>query len=58
MAVVAAVTFLAPSISFLWHNVIGAATVVLVGIVLSAGGRGRQEADDSLDIDWRHHHAE
>jgi solute:Na+ symporter, SSS family len=58
MAVVAAVTFLAPSISFLWHNVIGAGTVVLVGIVLSAGGRGRQEADDSLDIDWRHHHAE
>jgi solute:Na+ symporter, SSS family len=41
MGAVAAVTFLAPSISFLWHNVIGAGTVLLVGILLSAGG-GRQ----------------
>jgi solute:Na+ symporter, SSS family len=35
MSAVAAVTFLAPSISFLWHNVIGAFVVVTVGIVLS-----------------------
>ncbi|MGH7504184.1 MAG: sodium:solute symporter family transporter, partial [Longimicrobiales bacterium] len=35
MAAVAAVTFLAPSISFLWHNVIGAVTVVIVGTLLS-----------------------
>jgi solute:Na+ symporter, SSS family len=37
MSAVATVTFLAPSISFLWHNVIGAATVLVVGIVLSLG---------------------
>jgi Na+/proline symporter len=39
MATVAAVSFGAPSVSFLWHNVIGAVTVVLVGIGLSAGTR-------------------
>ena len=37
MSVVATVSFGAPSVSFLWHNVIGAVTVVAVGIVLSAG---------------------
>lgn len=35
MGVVAAVTFGAPSVSFLWHNVIGAVTVVVVGAALS-----------------------
>lgn len=35
MSAVAAVAFGAPHISFLWHNVIGAATVVVVGLVLS-----------------------
>ena len=35
MCAVAAVSFGAPSISFLWHNVIGVFTVVLAGIVLS-----------------------
>ncbi len=34
MATVAAVSFGAPSISFLWHNVIGALTVVAVGLLL------------------------
>ncbi len=34
MGAVAAVTFLAPDVSFLWHNVIGAATVVAVGALL------------------------
>jgi solute:Na+ symporter, SSS family len=48
MGVVAAVTFMAPSISFLWHNVIGAGTVLLVGILLSAGG-GRQPASAAPD---------
>jgi SSS family transporter len=37
MAAVAAVNFGAPAVSFLWHNVIGALTVVLVGVIL--GGR-------------------
>ncbi len=40
MAVVATVTFGAPSISFLWHNVIGAVTVVVVGVSLSLAQRG------------------
>jgi SSS family transporter len=35
MGVVAAVSFGAPSISFLWHNVIGAVVVVVVGTALS-----------------------
>jgi Na+/proline symporter len=35
MAVVATVTFGVPSVSFLWHNVIGAVTVVVVGVLLS-----------------------
>ncbi|NNM34792.1 MAG: sodium:solute symporter, partial [Gemmatimonadetes bacterium] len=41
MGVVAAVTFGAPSVSFLWHNVIGAVTVVIVGLILG----GRQPAE-------------
>lgn len=35
MAAVAAVSFGAPSVSFLWHNVIGAVTVVVVGMAIS-----------------------
>jgi len=35
MGVVAAVTLGAPEVSFLWHNVIGAVTVVTVGVLLS-----------------------
>ncbi len=35
MGVVAAVTFGAPDVSFLWHNVIGAVTVLIVGVALS-----------------------
>ncbi len=35
MLTVAAVSFGVPSVSFLWHNVIGAVTVVVVGILLS-----------------------
>jgi SSS family solute:Na+ symporter len=35
MGAVAAVTFGAPQISFLWHNVIGAVVVVVVGLLLS-----------------------
>ncbi|MEE9147329.1 MAG: hypothetical protein V3U27_08045 [Candidatus Tectomicrobia bacterium] len=50
MGVVATVTFGAPSVSFLWHNVIGAVTVVVVGVALSflrpsrpgASGRGQR----------------
>jgi hypothetical protein len=42
MAAVAAVNFGAPDVSFLWHNVIGAVVVVVVGTLVSAmtaGGR-------------------
>ncbi len=35
MSAVAAVNFLAPDVSFLWHNVVGALTVVSVGLLLS-----------------------
>lgn len=36
MGAVATVTFGAPSVSFLWHNVVGAVTVVTVGVSLSS----------------------
>ncbi|HXV86877.1 MAG TPA: sodium:solute symporter [Gemmatimonadales bacterium] len=36
MGTVASVTFGAPSVSFLWHNVIGAVTVVAVGVAVPA----------------------
>jgi hypothetical protein len=36
MGAVASVSFGLPEISFLWHNVIGAVTVLVVGVVLSA----------------------
>jgi solute:Na+ symporter, SSS family len=36
MSAVAAVNFGAPDVSFLWHNVIGAVTVVVVGTALGA----------------------
>jgi Na+/proline symporter len=35
MSAVAAVSFGLPQVSFLWHNVIGAVTVVVVGLLLS-----------------------
>ena len=35
MVTVGCVSFLAPSVAFLWHNVIGAGTVVLVGLAIS-----------------------
>ena len=40
MVAVAATAYLAPDVAYLWHNVIGAATVLGVGLVLSLG-RGR-----------------
>jgi hypothetical protein len=43
MAAVGAVNFGAPAVSFLWHNVIGAVTVVIVGMIISAAtGAGRE----------------
>ncbi|HEY5061361.1 MAG TPA: sodium:solute symporter, partial [Gemmatimonadaceae bacterium] len=35
MAAVGAVNIGAPAVSFLWHNVIGAVTVVVVGMAIS-----------------------
>jgi hypothetical protein len=40
MLTVGAVNFGAPSVSFLWHNVIGAVTVVVVGLAMSPGRPG------------------
>lgn len=42
MSTVAAVTFGAPSVSFLWHNVIGAAVVFTVGIAIGGGGEAEE----------------
>ena len=39
MGAVAAVSFGAPSVSFLWHNVVGVATVLAVGTLLSLGSQ-------------------
>jgi solute:Na+ symporter, SSS family len=44
MLVVASVNFGAPSVAFLWHNVIGAVTVVVVGVAISALTRPRVKA--------------
>ena len=42
MVVVGMVNFGAPAVSFLWHNVIGAVTVVVVGVAISAIGNARR----------------
>jgi hypothetical protein len=44
MMLVGIVSFTWPSVSYLWHNVIGAVTVLGVGMVLSAVWPGRAEA--------------
>jgi solute:Na+ symporter, SSS family len=44
MVAVATVAFGAPSVSFLWHNVVGAVTVLIVGLALSPLGRDRRPA--------------
>lgn len=41
MSVVGLVSWQVPSIAFLWHNVTGAVTVVVVGMLLSLGGTRR-----------------
>jgi solute:Na+ symporter, SSS family len=45
MAAVAAVNFGTPSVSFLWHNVVGAVTVVVVGTLLSIGSMRKSVAN-------------
>lgn len=44
MSAVAAVSFGAPKVSFLWHNVIGAVVVVIVGSLLSLTARPTRTA--------------
>ena len=46
MGAVAAVTFGAPSVSFLWHNVIGAVTVVVVGSAISVVAPGSPQPEE------------
>ena len=41
MSAVLSVILFAPAVSFLWHNVVGAVTVVVVGSLLSIGNRSR-----------------
>ena len=45
MSTVAAVGFLAPDVSFLWHNVIGAVAVLTIGYALSLTVRDEPDAD-------------
>lgn len=50
MSLVAFVNFRLPEIAFLWHNVIGAVAVVVVGLLLSATDmRGRAEVSGAAD---------
>jgi hypothetical protein len=42
MGAVAAVAIWIPSVSFLWHNLIGAVVVVLVGLALSSFDAGHR----------------
>ena len=44
MAAVAAVAFGRPEISFLWHNVVGATVVFLVGLALSLVAPAKERA--------------
>ncbi|MGH7709740.1 MAG: sodium:solute symporter [Gemmatimonadaceae bacterium] len=48
MGVVGSVAFAAPSVSFLWHNVIGAVTVVVVGMALSVGTAAPRPASTAV----------
>ena len=50
MSAVGAVNFGRPSVSFLWHNVIGAVTVVVVGLIVSAISRGQSRGGESEKI--------
>jgi Na+/proline symporter len=47
MTAVGLVSWLVPSVSFLWHNVIGAVTVVAVGMLLSMGGSKARWTEDA-----------
>ena len=44
MGTVGAVTFGAPSVSFLWHNVIGAVVVLVVGLLIGSAGSPQEES--------------
>jgi len=49
MVTVGAVHFGAPKVSILWHNVIGAVVVVVIGVLVSAvtGGAPRVAAEEA-----------
>ncbi|CAN5634156.1 hypothetical protein BH23GEM9_BH23GEM9_05940 [soil metagenome] len=55
MAVVASVSVYAPSISFLWHNVIGAATVLTVGLLVSFVSPGGPLPAGDAEAEHRRH---
>ena len=46
MLAVAAVNFGAPEVSFLWHNVVGAMTVLLVGMLVTVVSKERAVSDE------------
>jgi Na+/proline symporter len=49
MSVVGYVNFRVPTVAFLWHNVLGALVVVIVGSLLSLGGDSRPAPAVSID---------
>lgn len=51
MSLVAFVNFRMPEVAFLWHNVIGAVTVVVIGLLLSAtDARGRANSRGAAEV--------
>ena len=53
MTAVAAVAFGRPDISFLWHNVIGAVVVFVVGLSSERGSQGTSARPHDRDHAWR-----
>jgi hypothetical protein len=51
MIAVASVAVGRPDISFLWHNVIGAVVVVVVGLTLSLFHRSPEQSGSNVRID-------
>jgi Na+/proline symporter len=50
MSAVAWVNFGAPQVSFLWHNVVGAVTVVVVGLLVGSFGGARRQPQPELGL--------
>lgn len=56
MSAVGAVSFYAPSVAFLWLNVVGASAVLLVGVLLSLAGIGGAPRPAPAEPERQPHH--